>query len=180
MFNKNLYDDEDLLLCDEYSIDIEAGEVLTEFATVARASDLNICAAVNPDNKRNLYGMEYFKVYNHCDPTKASKIARIKFRSPDYVIHRNNKNMKNWILNSKEIKNLMILLNSPCKKHPKFSVWQGLILDFNYETGLDYENTKANRENVEKNEKIKKLQYPKYLPIDLKIPNYQGFLFEIK
>jgi len=180
MFNKNLYDDEDLRLCDAYSIDIEAGEVLTEFATVARASDLNISVAVNPDSKRNLYEMEYFKVYNHYDPTRANKIARIKFRLPDYVIHTNSKGMKNWVLNAKEIKNLMLLLKSPCKKHPEFSVWQGLILDFNYETGLDYEKTKANKENVEKDEKIRKLQYPEYLPIDLKIPDYQSFLFEMK
>lgn len=179
MFNKNLYDNEDLLLCDEYDIDIEAGEILTEFATVARASDLNICVAVNPDSKRNLYGAEYFKIYNHYDPTRASKIARIKFRSPDYVIHTNSKGMKNWVLNSKEIGDLMKLLKRPCKKHSGFSVWQGLILDFNYETGLDYEKTKVNKE-VEEDKKVEELKYPEYLPIDLKIPNYQGFLFEIK
>ncbi len=32
----DLYDDEDLLLCEEFAIDIYAGEILTEFATVQR------------------------------------------------------------------------------------------------------------------------------------------------
>lgn len=78
-FDIDLYDEEDLELCEAYAIDITAGEILTEFSTVCRNAQFGMCIAVNPDQKRNLKGMEYFKVYKHIDPLRATKIARIKF-----------------------------------------------------------------------------------------------------
>lgn len=53
MFNINLYDNYDLQLCEDFSIDIEAGEILTEFATVGRFQKYNMSVAVNPDANRN-------------------------------------------------------------------------------------------------------------------------------
>ncbi|MCM1507803.1 MAG: hypothetical protein NC177_11815 [Ruminococcus flavefaciens] len=172
MFNKNLYDDYDLQLCEDLSIDIEAGEILTEFATVGRFQKYNMSVAVNPDNNRNLKDMEYFKVYNHIDPTKASKIARITFRSCEYVIHRNRGKKENWFLNRRERKQLIEILKSSSKKDIGYTVWQSLILNFNYETGLEYDDTKNNTSNH--------LIHKNYLPIDLKIPNYENYLFEVK
>lgn len=156
IFDTDLYDEEDLLLCEEYSVDISAGEILTEFATVQRDNKFNMCLAVNPDNKRNLKGMEYFKVYNHIDPTKATKIARIKFRECEYVIHHNNGRKENWKLNSKERKQLVQILTSPSKNFPEKSVWDELIRNFNNESGSEL------------------------LPKNLKIPNYTNFLIGIK
>ncbi|MDE6539428.1 MAG: hypothetical protein K2K66_04495 [Ruminococcus sp.] len=124
MFDKNLYDDYDLELCEAFAVDIEEGEILTEFATVARDYNLNVLLAVNPDKNRNLKDMEYFKFYNDTRPDKAPKIARIKFRSPEYVIHHNNGGKENWFLNSKEKKMLIKLLNSPCKNHTGFTIQQ--------------------------------------------------------
>ena len=167
MFDKNLYDDYDLKLCEVFAVDIEEGEILTEFATVARDYNLNVSLAVNPDQNRNLKNTEYFKFYNDTRPDKAHKIARIKFRSPEYVIHHNNGGKENWFLNSKEKKILMQLLRQPCKNQPGFSIWQGLILDFNKETELDYEETKKNKQISRFD-----MPYPDYLPIDLKIPDY--------
>lgn len=150
-----LYDDEDLLLCEEYAIDIYAGEILTEFATVQRDNRFNMCVAVNPDRKRNLKNTEYFKVYNHIDPTKATKIARIKFREYEYVIHNNNGGKKNWKLNSKERKQLMKILISPSKNFPDKRVWDELIRNYNNEAGFDS------------------------LPKNLVIPDYVNWLYDI-
>lgn len=150
-----LYDDEDLLLCEEYAIDIYAGEILTEFATVQRDNRFNMCVAVNPDRKRNLKNTEYFKVYNHIDPTKATKIARIKFRECEYVIHNNNGGKKNWKLNSKERKQLMKILISPSKNFPDKRVWDELIRNYNNEAGFDS------------------------LPKKLVIPDYVNWLYDI-
>lgn len=95
MFDKNLYDNYDLELCEALAIDSEAGEILSEFAKVARDYNLNVSLAVNPDKSHNLKYMEYFKVYNDTNPDKAHKIARIKFRYPEYVIHHNNGGKEN-------------------------------------------------------------------------------------
>ena len=165
MFDKNLYDDYDIELCKAFAVDIEAGEILTDFSTVARDYDLNVSLVINPDMNRNSKNTEYFKLYNNSRPDNASRIARIKFRSPEYVVCHNNGGKENWFLNPAEKNMLMKILNQPCEKHTGFSVWQGLILDFNWETGLDYESTKKNKQSGN-------MPYPEYLPIDLKIPDY--------
>ena len=167
MFDKNLYDDYDLELCEAFAVDIEEGEILTEFNTVARDYNLNISLAINLDKNRNLNNTEYFKIYNNARPDKASKIARIKFRSPEYIIHHNNGGKENWFLNSEEKNILMELLKQPCEKYKGFSIWQGLILDFNWETGLNLTETKKNKQTSRFD-----MPYPDYLPIDLKIPDY--------
>lgn len=117
-----------------------------------------MCIAVNPDRKRNLKGMEYFKLYNSADPTKATKIARIKFREADYVIHKNNGGKKNWILNSRERRQLEKMLNSPSSDvlSGRQRVWDEMIYHFNNEAGI------------------------KALPENLPIPDYVGFLFLIR
>lgn len=136
MFDTDLYDSKDIGICRDLAVDIQAGEVLTEFSTVARDYDLNICVAVNPDSNAHLCGEEYFKVYNNPHPAEATRIARIKFRSPEYVIHQNNGNKENWQLNSTEVKALTELLNKQ-GKYRNLSVWQSLIYDFNFETDSD-------------------------------------------
>lgn len=164
MFDKNLYDDYDLELCEAFAVDIEESEILTQFTTVARDYNLNISLVINPDKNQNLNNTEYFKFYNNANPDKASKIARIKFRLPEYIIYHNNGGKENWFLDSEEKKILMEILRQPCEKYPEFSIWQGLISDFNWETGLDRSETKKNS--------ISDMLYPDFLPIDLKIPDY--------
>ena len=61
-----------------------------------------MCISVDPSPNENYGNAEYFKVYNHIHPDKATKIARIKFRECGYVIHCNNGGKKNWELNLKE------------------------------------------------------------------------------
>lgn len=168
MFNTDLYDDYDLKLCEDFSVDIEAGEILTEFATAGRFGKYNMSVAVNPDKNRNKINAEYFKVYNNEFPYKAMKVARIKFRSCEYVIHDSKGNKENWFLNETERKQLIEILNLPSKEYSGYTTWQSLILHFNYETGLDFGDTKNNTYD--------NLIYKNYLPIDLKIPDYESFL----
>ncbi len=172
MFSTDLYDDHDLILCDELAVDIEAGEMLDEYSTVARVRDLNICLAVNPDHCEDSPGMEYFKVYNNCDAALADKIARIRFRSPEYVIHHPGNNKENWFLNEEEVAQLLELLQRPCEnsQFPDLSIWQALIMASNWEAwGVDYEETCSNRTCSETNQ----LLHPKFLPIDLPVPEYE-------
>lgn len=172
MFDINLYDNYDLQLCEDFSIDIEAGEILTEFVTVGRFKKENMSVAVNPDANRNKINTEYFRVYNNEFPDKATKIARIKFRSCEYVIHNNNGRKTIWFPDRDEIRNIVRILNCPSAKDKGFTVWQSLILSFNFENGLDFEDTKNNTSD--------NLIYKNYLPIDLKIPDYETFLSDIK
>lgn len=166
MFNVDLYDDYDLELCEEFAIDTEAGEILTEFATVGRFPKYNMSVAVNPDKNRNLKDMQYFKLYNNTYPDKATKIARIKFCSCGYVIHKNNGKKKNWFLDRSEIKNLTEILKS--ETYNGYTVWESLVMRFNYESGFEFDEIKKNKSD--------NMIYEDYLPMDLKIPDYEIFL----
>lgn len=73
MFYKNLYDDYDLKLCEAFAVDIEEGEILTQFTTVERDYNLNISLVINPDKNQDLNNTEYFKHYNNARPDKASR-----------------------------------------------------------------------------------------------------------
>lgn len=168
MFDTDLYDNYDLQLCEDFAVDIEADEILTGFVTVGRFKEENMSVAVNPDANRNKVNTEYFKVYNNEFPDKATKIARIKFRTCEYVIHNNNGRKTVWFPDRDEIRNLVRILNYPSAKDKGFTVWQSLILSFNFENGLDFEATQNNR-SVNP-------AYPDYLPIDLEIPDYENFL----
>lgn len=161
----------DNILIEQLGIDLFAGESLCEFATVARDYTNNLTVAVNPDSRKKFGNSQYFKVYDSSEPKKASRILRIKFRTNEYIIHSNPKNLKTWNMNGDDIDNLISLLNSPSKRDLGYSVWQSLIISFNYETGLDKIDT---IQNYYINPK-----YPEYLPIDLKIPNYEdGIIYE--
>lgn len=158
-------DNIDLHLIEELGIDLFAGESLVEFATVARFNKYNISLAVNPDSKRNFGNESYFKVYNDTSPNSADKIARIKFYTSEYVYHTTG-GKKNWKLNSSDRKRLVMFLNSESTRDTGYSVWQSLIISFNYELGLDKPDTCNNFKN--------NLLYPNYLPIDLDIPDYES------
>lgn len=140
--------------------DFEIKEHLEEMATVFSDKTHNLLCQVNPDSGR--LGLEYFKIYNNFQWKTATKIARIEFRKPEYVIHTSNK--ENWVLNSHERKTLVKLLQMPSRLNNNFTNFQMAIIQFNLEKGLDVDSTLEN--------KIDNLIYPDYLPIDLPIPNY--------
>lgn len=105
-------------------------DYLYEFASIANGN--NNFIAVNADPSRGWHGEEYFKVYNNDNARKADKVIRIKFRSAEYVYHKNSDGKKDWNLNSKEKKSLIKLLQTP-SKFDNLSNWQYAILQFNLE-----------------------------------------------
>ena len=141
-------------------------ERLDEMSTIVMDKKNSVLVQVNPDMGR--MGLEYFKFFNSFSEGKATRIARISFRDPRYVIHHNNRGKDNWILNSKEKRMLVALLQQKsdminCEGNV-LTNWEKSIVQFNLEKGLPKEDTEENFVNNPK--------YPNYLPIDLPMPDY--------
>lgn len=128
---------------------------------------LKISVHVDPDLKHQ--GNEYFKVYDSISYDKAKKISRIKFKEPSYVVHNNNDKKKNYKLVSNKKDDLIDFLNSKNRKNPELTNWEYAIILFNRRLGLPDEKTKKNL-MFDKNSKYN----DKYLPFDLKMPNYKN------
>ena len=102
-----------------------------------------------PDSGRSYGDDAYFKVFNNTDYKRASKITRVRFKSPTYVIHLNQV----WDLNSKERKMLINILNTRYTGgvyEDASTIWDALIRDFN--------------EHVKLQDR---------LPLDLMMPDYR-------
>ena len=87
-------------------------ELLNELATIYRENNLLI--RIDDEGSRNFYGYVdavYFKVYNNSNYNAAQKENRIYFSKAEYINHSNERNKKDWFLNSYERKNLMKVLN---------------------------------------------------------------------
>ena len=85
------------------SIDPRAMVEMATIVTDRKGQHIIKNISTNPDSTRNWYEEEYFKIYDNLSVSSAKKLARIKFRSPEYVIHTGS----NWELNSKEKKDLI-------------------------------------------------------------------------
>lgn len=145
-------------------------DYLYEFASIAKGN--NNFIAVNPDSSRGWYNEEYFKVYNNDNARKADKVIRIKFRSAQYVYHKNSDGKQDWKLNSKERKQLIDLLNKQSKL-PGFTNWQYAIIQFNTEAYMDENPEIFKTLTIEKQENMDENNPQKYyLPIDLEMPDY--------
>ena len=137
-------------------------EHIEEMATVYTDEVNKHVCQVNPD--RNRQGLEYFKLYNNVNWSKATKVARIEFRKPNYVLHTNKDGKENWKLNNREKIALIKALKMDSEDYPGYSNYQAAIIHFNREKGLSANKTKENL--------INDLKYPKFLPIDLPMPDY--------
>ena len=139
-------------------------------STIAR--DEIMYVGVNPDSGRNFFGMEYFKLFNSSSYTKSTKEARIKFRTPEYIRHRDNKEI--WVLNAKEKSHLMNLLIQPSKYEDDCTVWQYGIMQFNLEAyDVSHKETRQMTQeylNTLSDDDVRK----KYLPFDLETPDYSN------
>ena len=143
-------------------------EVLEEMATIYKSKEYGILVAVNPDSHRS--GNPYFKFFNSHDFFKATKVIRILFKEPDYVVHKDGKEL--WKLNNKEKKLLVKILNEQSKSHKGYTNWQAAKYDWNseyleemldieeYFTG-DYDNEYKDNTG--------------YVPATLSMPNYLEF-----
>lgn len=113
-------------------------EILPKSIFVYSNNDYNMSLVINLYFKDIIIdGNEYFKVYNNINPNKATKVARIKFRKPEYIIYDNNNGIENWFLNSIEKRSLMRILISPSSLYPDRIVWNELIRLFNKEIGYN-------------------------------------------
>lgn len=106
-------------------------EYLGEMATVHRDAQCGILIQVNPSKSR--IGERYFKFYNSSSYSSATKIIRISFDSPKYIFHVNEDGKEDWILNSKEKKLLVNILNKPSNSYPDYSVWEVAKFNWNNE-----------------------------------------------
>lgn len=78
-------------------------QILNEGRVYSNKND-NISITVDGDGitNRGFINDPYFKIYNHASPRKATSVARISLKAPEYIVHNNEK----WTLSSKEIKKL--------------------------------------------------------------------------
>ena len=125
------------------------------------------CIWVYPDLGRR--GLEYFKFFNTRMFYDATKVARIDFRSPRYIFHKDSIKTHQWFLNSFEKECLMEFLVSKNTDIPNcdYTNWQIAIMAFNREKGLSTEQT------IENLLSDKRLKYYAFLPFDLKMPDYR-------
>lgn len=152
------------------------GELLTEFATVARDYQNNLQLGVNPDRTRN--NPRYFKLYNSLSHGAADECARIYFLKPFLLKHSNDK--KPWVFfNRSDRKKLVEFLES--HRHGKkdtegkMSNWQRAIALWNLEMGHIDDIEEAwdlTMENCDLSD------HHGPLPIDLPMPNYMNLKYD--
>lgn len=144
-------------------------EVLEEMATIYKSKEYGILVAVNPDSHRT--GNPYFKFFNSHDFFKATKVIRILFNEPDYVVHKDGKEL--WNLNSKDKKLLIKILNQKSKHYPSYTNWQVSKFDWNSEyleemLNID-EYYNGEYDDIYKDD-------PGYIPSTLEMPDYMNLV----
>lgn len=87
------------------------------------------CWVENPNTHEN----DYFKYLDSFSYKKAGYIARISLKEPKYLKHRNSDGKKNWVLNNKEKKELVEIMNSPSKSREGFTNWQATLIQYNFD-----------------------------------------------
>ena len=140
-------------------------EYLEEMATIYKSKEYGVCVAVNPDSGRS--GNPYFKFFNNSDFRKANKIIRILFKKPDYVVHKDGKQL--WKLNTKERKLLIQILKMESDSYEGISNWNAAKYDWNREYLEESLNIRKYF-NGDYDELYK--DNPGYVPSTLKMPDY--------
>lgn len=150
---------------------------LTAMSTVFSDRKTGISIQINADENR--VGLPYFKYYNSFQYSKATKVARISFKSADYIIHKNTDRKQNWYLNAKEKQQLVLILSSkPAYFSHNYTVWQKLIIQYNAEKFQLMEDDTLNCTKNIYNKFIKEYTALGYnnlvdvLPFDLQMPDY--------
>jgi hypothetical protein len=151
------------------------GELIEAMAQTYIDLQNNKSMYVNPDLNR--VGNEYFKFCNDASWSKATKMCRISFRSPAYVIHTNSRKVSDWTLNAKEKKYLVRVLNSK-SDDTTLTVWQALIVDYNKEryslpASVTKQLTRQKQQELSEGvitDLVDRMIHA--LPIDLPMPNY--------
>lgn len=115
-------------------------------------------------NSSNSYDNEYFKYFNSACLSSATKVARIKLRSAEYM--QCSHYLESWVLNSKEKGQLISLLNAPYSRDARITNWQQIIVTYNDDFfNIDPEETISNTYNKD--------AFPQALSIAMEMPNYK-------
>lgn len=153
------------------------GELIEAMALTYFNRENNCSMCVNPDPNR--VGNEYFKFCNNYSWSKATKLCRVSFRSPRYIVHTNSRKIEDWTLSKKEQKFMIRCLLEQSKKYKGHTVWQALIIDYNNERyAISVDETERITLAFQKDLGLKSelSEYEKLmliaLPIDLPMPNY--------
>ena len=116
---------------------------------------------------------QYIKYYNNEYYQDATKVARIRIDRAEYVGGENSEHgIKRWILNEKDKRIFVELLKKPCKRNPKYTNWENIILTYNADNFHIYEPITG---DMEKYANRKSPTMPKHLrpfPIDYPMPDY--------
>lgn len=157
-------------------VDISYLEPIESMSQIGIDKENNRVYYVNPDTGRQ--GEPYFKAYNNKSVGKASSIARISFLAPKYIFHRNSDGKSNWILSSKERKQMVEYLN---KKSAFFNVtsWQYAMYTWNLEWGFFSDGFPEDKFSSAIDAYVKghfdsskNLEHPSYLQSTLIMPDY--------
>lgn len=139
---------------------------VTGMATVIKTNSMSIGTTDDKHHK----GEPYFKVWKGPNYESAEKMCRISFEKSEYIKeHSNNNTADTWILNSKERKELVKLLNSKMNFSNNLQItrWQYAIIQFNSEKGTDPGDT---MKLIQKNPKY--IRSKDLLPFNLPMPDY--------
>lgn len=105
---------------------------LDEMATIAFTNKLNI--SVSP--VRHTLNIPYFSVYDSYSVYMAKRVAKLHFKNFGIEYYKDSIGKQPWILNSEKIEKIRELLKKNNKTNPKYSNWQVLCFQWNYENGL--------------------------------------------
>lgn len=151
-------------------------EPIESMSQIGSDETANMVYYVNPDTNRR--GDPYFKVYDNILRSKAKHMTRISFFEPKYIIHKPDKGMKYWKLNTSEIRAVIDYMN---RRSALFRItnWQYAMYMWNMEfsffnNGFDenkYDNAvMAYVDGFYDDEEH--LGHPSYVPSFTQIPDY--------
>lgn len=111
------------------------GEFLDGLDIIERFYDLNSSIYICPPEDKDR-GNYYFKYYNNVMNYDSSKQIRISLLEPKYIIPEDSyKDI--WVLNDKEISDLITKLKSPAilreDNYPGCTVWEAIIQSYIYD-----------------------------------------------
>ena len=141
-------------------------EPLGEMATIFENVKPSILITVNPDPNR--IGNPYFKVFNmgRLIPNE-TKVARLHFIDSAMEYHQDHYN--DWILSSKDIKNIKTILMKPHDDFPDYTVWDITKCMWNLEYHSFFSRSqRINYLNGELDDKYK--DHQSYVPSTTEIP----------
>jgi hypothetical protein len=143
----------------------EALQPIFEMSSAWTDDRSNRCVWVeNP----NGYSNRYFKYLNNSSYRRAKLVARIWIDKPEYVKgHKNSDGKTEWILTSKEKKELVTLLNAPSEAHDNTTNWQEILITYN-EDNFQIPPMRTIKGNID----FSKYRNQKPYDINTPMPNY--------